>query len=387
MAACANCGNQNDPGLKFCTTCGKPLAARRRWRRRELPDGAVPHAGLRFRRLSSFASNVGSLCCRALHTRRSSPTITADSTTPNTSAAVSSSSSSAIRSAAATTSSTGGIRSVSTTAFSAGGVFCATGLDTCHAPIHRACGRAAGAQSGSIRGSACTRIWAACTRIWAAEIGCGQDRRRNHSAGGFGRGRVLRLFGMEEIQSVIPAVNCCAGTAVAAGRSERAGRAPACSVIPRPTAACSIIPRPTAVGANSRWHSGSNSGSRFRNTCRHSKRRIHRGRLERSLGELTRAAWRRFMGGLLRVRRRRPRNLGFPAVSRAPHRQHRHLPRRRRPAQLQRLPGQGRDLSSRQCRKLHLPGAQPLLWKQILRHRGTLASHKIRQHFGSAGSQ
>src|ERR1017187_6911461 len=27
MAACANCGNQNLPGQKFCTSCGKPLAA------------------------------------------------------------------------------------------------------------------------------------------------------------------------------------------------------------------------------------------------------------------------------------------------------------------------------------------------------------------------
>jgi len=26
MAACANCGKQNGPGLKFCTSCGKPLA-------------------------------------------------------------------------------------------------------------------------------------------------------------------------------------------------------------------------------------------------------------------------------------------------------------------------------------------------------------------------
>lgn len=108
------------------------------------------------------------------------------------------------------------------------------------------------------------------------------------------------------------------------------------------------------------------------------------GRSERRpLGELTRAAWRRLMGSFVRVRQRYQWCLKWHSVSRAAQWQHRHLPHRRRSAQLRRLRGQGRDSSSRQDRKFQLPGAQPLLWKQIQRHRGIVASLKAGRH--SAG--
>ena len=52
MAACANCGNQNPVGLRFCTSCGNRAGPRRHsidsascweeWRGRGTPEGIAP---------------------------------------------------------------------------------------------------------------------------------------------------------------------------------------------------------------------------------------------------------------------------------------------------------------------------------------------------------